>query len=167
MVETVYNGIKDMKIAEALDNYYGMKVNSYNIVLTPMFHNGGYGPGVKGENGLLDIYGIIGPFDTVRNEEGKMVPVYSSDTLRYLVWHEFGHSFVNPTTEKYVDEINKYSNLYPPIKDIMQSQAYGTWETCVNEHIVRAVTTRLTYIHLGKAYGDITLANEKTVVSIM
>lgn len=161
MVETVYTGIKDMKIVETLDDYYGMDVNSYNIILAPLLHSGGYGPRVEVENGLFDVYGIIGPYDVVKSEGGKNIPVYSSHIIRYLVWHEFGHSFVNPTTEKYIDEVNKYKDLYTPISDIMQSQAYGTWEACVNEHIIRAITTRLAYIHLGKVYGDIALASEK------
>jgi len=43
----------------------------------------------------------------------------------------------------------------------MRSQAYATWEICVNEHIVRAVTTRLAYLYLGQNAGDAALANEK------
>ncbi len=161
MVEEVYNNVQDMNIAKNLDDYYGMDVNSYNIILAPMFHSGGYGPRVKGENGLYDIYGIIGPGDIRVEEDDKSIPVFSGETIRYIVWHEFSHSFVNPVTEKHLIEINKYNNLYSKISKIMKSQAYTTWEICVNEHIVRAVTTRLTYIHLGKAAGDQVLANEK------
>ncbi len=161
MVERVYDNIKDMNIANALDEYYGMDVNSYNIILAPIIHSGGYGPRIKGENGLYDIYGIIGP-ENVMVEDGKRIPKYSSENIRYLVWHEFSHSFVNPTTEKYLNEINKYDNLYSRIRKIMESQAYPSWEICVNEHIVRAVTTRLSYIHLGKAAGEQALAMERS-----
>lgn len=108
MVEIVCDDIEDMKIVEVLEDYFGMSANSYNIILASLFHNGGYGPRVGLDNGLYDVYGILGP-NNIRMNGGKCIPEYSCETIRYLVWHEFGHSFVNPTTEKHIDEINEYS----------------------------------------------------------
>lgn len=150
-----------MKLTKALDDYYGMEVNSYNIILAPLLHNGGYGPRIKGDNGLYDVYGIIGPSSTIKDNNNVSIPQFPIDTISYLVWHEFSHSFVNPTTEKYKTEINKYSDLYTNIRKQMESQAYPNWEICVNEHIVRAITTRLTYIHNGQAAGNQAMQSEK------
>ncbi|MDF2544165.1 MAG: hypothetical protein K0S47_3883 [Herbinix sp.] len=162
IVDTVYDNIKDMDITKALDDYYGMKVNSYNIILAPMLHSGGYGPRIKRENGLYDVYGILGPVNTSNGQNGQILPDFSVETIRYLAWHEFSHSFVNPTTEKYIDEINQYSDLYTYISSFMEAQSYPQWEICVNEHIVRAVTTRLTYLYEGDEAGDRALGYEKS-----
>jgi DNA-dependent RNA polymerase auxiliary subunit epsilon len=43
----------------------------------------------------------------------------------------------------------------------MSASAYGNWITTVNEHVVRAVTTRLNYLHKGKKDGDRALLGEK------
>lgn len=163
IVDGVYNDIKDFNLTKALDDYYGMEINSYNIILAPLSLSGGYGPRVQGENGLYDVYGIIGP-KKVMSVEGSLqqYPDFSVDTIQYLVWHEFSHSFVNPTTEKFSKEIQQYKKLYKPIESHMKRQAYSDWEISVNEHIIRAITTRLSYIHLGKEVGDQVLAYERS-----
>lgn len=160
MIDNVYGKIKDMKLIESLDSYYGMEVNSYNLVLSPLLHDGGYGPRVKADNGLYDVYGIIGPHGIINNED-VLVPGYSAESIRYIVWHEFGHSFVNPTTEKFIDEINKYDNLYSKIEKQMKSQAYPNWEISVNEHIIRAITARLAYLNRGQSAYALTISNER------
>jgi hypothetical protein len=45
--------------------------------------------------------------------------------------------------------------------EVMRRQAYGNWESTVNEHIVRAVTTRLAYLHYGAEAGDRALRGEQ------
>lgn len=157
LTKSVEEILSDYDLAKDLNDYYGMKKNSYNLILAPLFHPGGYGPQVKRVDGTYDVYGILGPQEIKNN-----VPVFSEETIRYLAWHEFSHSFVNPTTEKFKNEIDKYSSLYTPISNIMSKQAYGNWESCVDEHIVRAVTTRLSYIHLGTEEGEKALKYEKS-----
>lgn len=128
-----------------------------SLCFLALFTSGGYGPRTIGENGLYDIYGIIGP-----TKNDAEIPVFSKKNIKYIVWHEFSHSFVNPTTEKYSSEINDYEDLFKPIKNVMEKQAYGNWQTCVNEHIVRAIATRLSYIHDGKIAGDNLIIHEKS-----
>jgi hypothetical protein len=122
MVNATANNIKEYDLVKDLEDYYGMKQNSYNLILAPLFHSGGYGPRVKTDGGNYDIYGIIGPHDV---KDG--IPQYNKEIIRYIAWHEFGHSFVNPATSRYIDEINKYSKLYDPISIKMASQAYAQW----------------------------------------
>lgn len=160
MIDKVYQDTKDMKLIEELNSYYAMDANSYTLILSPMLHNGGYGPGITTKDGL-DIYGIIGPDSVMEEKSGTLLPTYSIEGIRHIVWHEFSHSFVNPLTKKYLDEVNKCDKLYSYIERRMNKQAYVNWETCVNEHIIRAVTARLTYLNLGKGAGDSMIANER------
>lgn len=131
--ETILGNYKDVSM---LESFYGISKNSYNIIITPLSSHG-YGSKVEIEPSKFDIYAIIGAGYIKVNK-----PIYSPEPLRSLVWHEFSHSFVNPITEKYRNEVNKYSKLFLPIKDIMERRAYGEWEVCVNEHIVRAVVIK-------------------------
>ena len=139
-----------------LEDYYGMKQHSYNIILVPLFF-ASYGPSIKRADGTYDIYNITGLYGV----ENGFPAFGTAEGFRHLAWHEFGHSFVNPTTGKFHKEIAKYSSLYNPISDRMKQQAYGNWQSCVNEHIVRAVETRLAHREMGKEAGDRALLTEK------
>jgi hypothetical protein len=44
-----------------LREYYGMHQHSYNILLVPMFHAGGFGSRVERGDGQFDVYSINGP----------------------------------------------------------------------------------------------------------
>ncbi len=142
--------------AQTLEDYYGMRQNSYNIILAPLFV-GGFGPRVERSDGKYDIYSILGPMTM---KDGQ--PEFGSESsFRHIAWHEFSHSFVNPTTAKFGKEIDRYKVLYKPISGRMSRQAYGDWQTCVNEHIVRAITTRLTCREIGSEAGALALNSEK------
>jgi hypothetical protein len=149
--------LSDTDDLAALEAYYGMREYSYNIVLAPLFHAGGFGPSIARPDGYADIYSIGGPQDV--DEDG--LPTFGdSQAFRYLIWHEFAHSFVNPQTALHRDAVNSYAHLLQPIEKEMKRQAYGDWETVVNEHIVRAITTRLSYLLLDQEEGDAALAHE-------
>lgn len=140
-----------------LEQYYGMKQNSYNIILAPMFHSGGFGPKIEAENGLYDVYSIEGPNSLKGN-----IPMFGDkEGFKYLALHEFSHSFVNSLTEENLEEVNKYKKLYEPIQDKMVKQAYSRWDISVNEHIVRAVVARITYINSGSEEYEKVIAYEK------
>jgi hypothetical protein len=165
-----------------LENYYGMKQLSYDIILAPLFHPGGFGPRIDPEGGSspvlnffkslrylifnkwsaksYEIYNICGPSGV---ENG--IPGFGTqEGFRQLAWHEFGHSFVNPLSESLKNrvKISEYSSLFAPIRDKMEKEGYSNWETCVNEHIVRAVTARLTFIHFGNQAGEDELRDQKS-----
>lgn len=132
-----------------LENYYGMRQHGYHFVLAPLFHQGGYGPKVERADGSYDLYNITGPVGVVDG-----YPTFgSAENLRHVALHEFGHSFVNPTTERFRDEVARYEALYEPLREKMTAMAYPHWEVSVNEHIIRAVTTRMAYIREGVEEG--------------
>ena len=138
-VETNLGKYKDMTI---LGDFYGVSKNSYNIIIATLYPNGGYGPQIESEPSKYDLYCIIGPF-------------FSKDTLKLIVWHEFSHSFINPVTAQYIDEVNKYFKIFLPIigKDISGSEAYLHWKYYVSENIVRAVVDKLNEEAIEQEFG--------------
>jgi len=133
-----------------LEKYYGEKRNSYSVIISPLFGHGAYGPRVERRKGVIDIYSIMGPTAV---KDGT--PVFGTTSIfDFLQRHEFSHSFINPLTDKHWELADKYSNLFPPMKDKMKAQAYEKWKTVVNESIIRAVTSRLAYLVDGQEAGD-------------
>jgi hypothetical protein len=143
---------------EVLEDYYGLQEHSYNLVLVPLFHAGGFGPRVSRADGTFDLYSINGPHGV--SKEGEIPTFGTTESYRYLIWHEFAHSFVNPLTEAHQEEVLAHEELYRSIRGAMEDQAYTDWISAVNEHIVRAVTVRLAYRELGEAAGQAALEEE-------
>jgi hypothetical protein len=149
VISRAEDSLKGTDYIGTLENYYGLKQHSYTLILVPLFA-GGYGPRIEKEDKTFDVYEIIGPWEA---KEGW--PEFGSvESLKRIAWHEFSHSFVNPITEKNSEEIDKYSSLYAPIAGWMKPQAYGSWPTCVNEHIIRAVNARLAYLEESRTAGQ-------------
>jgi hypothetical protein len=140
-----------------LEAYYGERMAAYNIVLVPLYMPGGFGIELSEADGARAIYSVQGPLATL----GESLSFGNEHSFTYLVWHEFSHSFVNPLTRLYLDHVQRHAALYDPIADVMRRQAYGTWESTVNEHIVRAVTTRLAHLHYGPDAGERALHGEQ------
>lgn len=123
-----------------IEDYYGLSQSSYTLILSPLFE-GNYGLRLPSGDNRFDLYAVIGGSDFTNNNE---------EVLRYLIWHEFSHSFINPITDKYNATLLKNKNNFELIKDDMKEQGYASWDTTINEHIIRAVTIRLTEIVYGK-----------------
>lgn len=141
----LYNQILDLTVAEigemdlieALESYYNEENESYNIVIMPAASFGGFASTITDDDGKERFYSSI---STSNVKDG--IPYLDEDYLFFLVWHEFGHSFVNPVTDIYADKLTT-TGLYEPIKSYMIRQGYTNWEICVNEHIVRSIHIRL------------------------
>lgn len=58
-------------------------------------------------------------------------------------------------------EIQRYSNLYTPIERQMRKKAYDNWPTTVNEHLIRAITVRLTARVISPEAGQRALKTER------
>lgn len=156
IVNTTLEAMETKNYVKELEDYYGLKQKSYNLILVSLYHHGGYGPRVESKKNQYDIYSIIGPSGTKDNH-----PIFGDkEYFKYLQRHEFSHSFVNPLGEVNQEHLNKYSRLYDPIQEVMSAQAYSEWSIAVNEHIVRAVTTRMAYKD-SKQEGDYWLQYEK------
>lgn len=156
-INSVKNSFAGVDFVGMLESYYGQKQHSYNIILAPTF-KGNYGPRLERKDGTFDIFNIVSP----RQIKDGILYFGSKDNFEHLAWHEFSHSFVNPLGELHRKELGKYASLFEPIRNKMTARAYGNWLTVVNEHVVRAVSTRLNYMHKGKEEGDRALQAEKT-----
>ncbi|MDD4051342.1 MAG: DUF4932 domain-containing protein [candidate division Zixibacteria bacterium] len=157
MVARVRTTISSEEYIKDLEEYFGARQHSYHIILAPLFHSGGFGVRSARPDGGLDIFFVGGPMGS---ESG--LPYFGGrEDFWYLTMHEFGHSFVNPVTARYRDTIEHYIGLYEPIKEQMTRQAYGTWESCVDEHIDRAVTARLLFRRGGPEAHDRSLADDR------
>jgi hypothetical protein len=148
MVLDVCAMLRGTDLIGTLENYFGMKQHSYNIMLSPLFA-GGLNALTLPPGGSYsyydswDIYAICGFQDITR-----------------VAWHEFSHSFVAPILGVYGWQIAQYASLFDPIADKMEPW-YPNWDMCVNEHIVRAITIRLSYREKGKLAGDLLLQDTK------
>ncbi len=125
--------------ADWYSDFYGNEPQeNYTIIIG--FCNGGGNYGVerqlKGQK--KDVYAIVGYFV---NEEDT--PMYNNRFLTTLI-HEFNHSFINHYLDesKYPEHLKQLEAaanvLYMNSQVSMSQQAYGSWQTMINESLVRA-----------------------------
>jgi len=139
-----------------LERYFGEARAGYHVVLAPLLHHGGFGPRVRTRDGGWEIYSVGGPHGA---KDGR--PTFgTADDFRYLVWHEFSHSFVNPIVEANGEAVDACGAAFEPLRAAMMQQAYGTWLNCVQEHVVRACTVRFAFREQGEKAGAKALADE-------
>ena len=140
-----------------LEGFYGISQKSYNIVLVSLYGTVGYGNSLIMKDGRREIYNTMGPRRVMEN-----IPFYGDEaSLKYIIRHEFSHPFVNPLTEKYWDYVKEYSSNYDSIPEVARKTACGDWQECVNEFIIRAITTHLAY-HDNEETGKASYNRERS-----
>lgn len=148
------NTIKNMgsiNYITELENFYGKTQKSYNINLVTLYSSVGFGNSILYSNEQRDIYNTMGP-KTVLNH----VPFFGDEnSLKYMIRHEFSHPFINPLTEKHWDFIKNYVHYYDSIPKIARKNVCGDWQECINEFIIRAVTTQIAYNESVKAGSQV------------
>lgn len=155
----------------ALENYHGYKQNSYNIILSPLIHSGGYGPNLNEDNGRYDAYQVVGPiisqeiYEEYDKDKEKIKNIKDIVKLfeinKSVMIHEFNHTYLNNTIEKpYFSMINdkkpktdKYLKSFP--------KSYSDWNTIVNEYFVRAITARVLFLQNEKEEYENAIKNDK------
>lgn len=107
--------------------------------LVPALVNGVscYGPHFRaGTN--EEFYCVLG----VREKDGRGQPAFGPQEIG-TVAHEFCHSYVNPHIHARRAELRPAGEkLFAKVRDQMRRQAYGHWETMLNESVVRASVVR-------------------------
>lgn len=149
ILSNVKYNFKDFKGVEYLENYYGKKCNSYNLILNINSGYGNFGKQVPSSNGI-DLYAIV----ETNTNSGDLPTYFPTISIIDLILHEFSHGFVNPVIDQYQKELSKSKKLYEPIAESMQFQAYWEWQVTVNEHIVRAIVTRIAEQIYGKEFSE-------------
>lgn len=122
----------DLSLPEKfLKDFYGQKDISVSIVFTPVFPYGNFGPRFKDK-----IISVISPNGLLVD---KGIQVFNLKESYSLLVHEASHSLVD--TESQRKNLQKVSYLLDPIKEKMSENgnAYGNWDNCFEEHVIRAI----------------------------
>ena len=117
-------------------DFYGTEAQeTFTVVIG--FCNGGQNYGIRRhpEGGPEEAVSVIG---YVVDSNG--VPQYDGSYLALLI-HEFNHSFVNPLLTDHAALLERSGKiLLATTRYAMAVQAYGNWQTLLNESLVRAAT---------------------------
>lgn len=141
----------------SLSDYVGVDLPRTTIVLGMLLHHGGFAARYEPTPGAVEAYAFVGPAGP-----GGGAPSFgAAERMAGLVAHEFAHTVVKPLMREHADEVDRYAALFAPIEDDMRRAAYPEWTIAAEEHIVRAITTRLAYLSLGVQEGNDALAREE------
>lgn len=86
-----------------------------------------------------------------------------ADSVKFLILHEFGHSFCNPAVTAHLTEAAAYGGLMQGLAAEMGAQAYSGWSTVMYELLVRSVHARLTLKTEGAQAAELFLLREERV----
>lgn len=145
--QKLYNEVSEkfLPVYEHLDmawytSFYGKEPNEKFIVVNGLGNGGGnFGPSIAFPNGKRTVYAIMGTWEVdslgmAKFTLGKYFPT--------LV-HEFNHSFVNDLLDKNPEPFRKSGEkIYQSVENEMNNQAYGNWQTMLNEALVRAAVIK-------------------------
>jgi hypothetical protein len=128
-----------------LEAYTGSDLSDVRVVVSPLLHDGGFA--MRGGHPTAQAF--IGPVGVTNG-----YPDFGSfDRLGPLIWHEFAHTIVNPLTHRNLTTVAPLEVTDERFRRAMREQAYGDWETIVNESIIRAIEVRLSTRILGAEAG--------------
>lgn len=157
MLTVIFKTLGDNNYVNLIESFYGATKYKYVIIPTPLFSSSGYGFSINPGEGEI-VYSVLGSKGAKNN-----IPDFGDmSDYRYLILHEFSHSFVNPVTAKYINEINSSQILFNPIKNQMDKLAYNNWSTCVNEHLVRINVIRMRVKVEGNSVKNSLIEQEKS-----
>ncbi len=120
-----------MMYVQLMMDFYGEHKGQFKFIPAPMFKWFSCGPQLITSEGRMPHF--ISTFSKYENG----IPYFTDERLRELIFHEFGHSFVNPVCEKNRTEIFNHEDFYEYMKNDMSSIAYTYWFSAFHEHIVR------------------------------
>jgi hypothetical protein len=122
-----------------LDSFFGARRSAAFIAIPGLLLGGNcYGAGIRFPDGTEEITPIIGAWSF--DDDG--MPRYDSNLIETFV-HELVHSYTNPLIDAFWEKLEPSgTHIFPTCREIMESQAYGTWRTVLYESLVRACTVR-------------------------
>ena len=126
--------------------------------LVPGLCNGGgsYGPSFRPQAGRGELYAIIG----ISQAESAGGPRIGAG-LGPVVVHEFNHSFVNPVLNARAADFSAAGpEVLRPVAAAMRTQAYSSWNTVLNESVVRAAAARYMLEHRGDSAARAEIGRE-------
>lgn len=126
-------------------SFYGKEPNEeFLIILSPGNGYSNYGPSISLPNGKRKVYSILGVSETDHAGNAK----FTFEKYFPLLLHEFNHSFVNYLLERNPEPFTENGEkIYKALEPEMREQAYGNWETMINEALVRAAVIKYMIDH--------------------
>ncbi|XMB87018.1 DUF4932 domain-containing protein [Mycoplasmatota bacterium WC44] len=122
--------LKEFDVTEFINRFYGVPTMKLVINLMPFHTHANYGPTVKDT-----MYANICVY--LPNGVKLVEPTFNGGrkTAQLLI-HEFGHSYINPLTDKCYssDDLNVFDDIWENMRKI----CYPDNKTILNEHIIRA-----------------------------
>lgn len=122
------------------NKFYGKNPKgNFNIIIGLGNGGGNYGPKIILPDSAETIYAILGTWDI----DSLDLPKFEVDDYLPTLLHEFNHSFINYLTEKNEEKFeNSGKIIYNEVESVMRGQAYGDWQTMINEALVRAAVIK-------------------------
>ncbi|WP_422485683.1 DUF4932 domain-containing protein [Gudongella sp. DL1XJH-153] len=139
--------VNSYNVEEVVEDFYGKPIQNSIITVTPHAKNA-YGVSIDLKTGSLEVLPTLGVYD-------------DEEIFINVLVHEISHTYVNPLTAQQGEILEETEDLYGPLKNVMSNQAYTTWETTVNEHIVRANTAIMLKNILGETAYKNALAKDR------
>jgi hypothetical protein len=141
IIKNTINNLGSTSYISELESFYGKNQKSYNIILVSLYNFVGFGNSLLYSNDQREIYNTMGPKMVINDE-----PFFGDENyLKYMTRHEFSHPYINPLTLKHWDYIKDYSYKYDLIPEVARNNVCGDWQECINEFIIRAITTKIAY----------------------
>jgi len=140
-----------------IDRFWGGQA-VMNFVLVAGLTNGGasYGQEFAPASGRSEAYAIVG----VLHADGQGFPTYDNTDVS-TVLHEMNHPYVTPLVRANADALRPAAeSLYATVAKQMREQAYGSWDSMVNESLVRAAQPRYYLAHGDSASAERAIAAE-------
>lgn len=127
-------------------SFFGEETDlNFTIVLSPGCGVNNYGSSYFHPDGKKNVFAILGMWK--EDETGN--PVFVEEDYLPLIVHEFNHSFVNSLLEKQEEAFEKSGKAIFKAQEYEMSsqQAYGSWQTMLNEALVRASVIKYAMDH--------------------
>ncbi|PUV26319.1 DUF4932 domain-containing protein [Sphingobacterium athyrii] len=120
--------------------FYGKKPSEKFLIVNGLGNGGGnYGVSIKNPRGYKEVYAIMGTWSM----DSLGMAKFPLQSYFPTLLHEFNHSFVNYLLEKDTTIFrDSGEKLYRVVKEKMNRQAYGSWQTMLNEALVRAAVIK-------------------------
>jgi hypothetical protein len=145
-----------------VDDYLGMsRPHVYHFIMTPLYHGSSHHNVLyPRDSGVFDIYSING-HRGVKNglpDFDLKIP-----EMAHTAWHEIAHTVIDSITQEHRAELLPLAPLYGLMTGLAKNKYQGPagWLHMVDEHVIRAITSRLAAITEGEASGLAELAMEK------
>ena len=167
-INEVKKAIPTNILASTADYYRNYDKNLYTVYLVPSraFAKGEWqanGPVIPLKNGKKNYVEILNcAYDEVPVDSSGAYNKFGYSDVEFLTQltiHEFGHSFVSWGTKEIETTKSNTVIFSGEWENEMKKYGVWSWETCVNEHIVRTVEIRIAEKMGNKERADLLRGN--------